>query len=267
MATNTDGTWPERGAAWHFTAAPMFYQRPWFFVACVVAALAAIGGAWRLHLRRIRGEMSILLAERARVAREIHDTLLQGLFGVALRCDAIAAEVGTTAPHVRDHFLTLRQEVARHVREARQSILGLRSPALQDAGLAAALRTTGEQLTAGTALRFVFLPDGVPQPCPDGADEQLLRIGQEAIANAVRHAQATTVTAELRYGANEIVLHVTDDGRGVDQDAAARAGGLGLASMRERARAAGGTMHFRSAIGQGTRVEVTVPYARIDTAA
>jgi signal transduction histidine kinase/ligand-binding sensor domain-containing protein len=267
MATSTDGTWPARGAAWDFAVAPMFYQTTWFLAACVLGVVGAITAAWRLHLRRVRAEMSILLAERARVAREIHDTLLQGLFGVALRCDAIAAEVGDSAPQVRSHFLTMRRDVAQYVREARQSILGLRSPTLQDLGLASALRATGEQLSAAAPVRFAFAERGEPRACPPAAEEQILRIGQEAIANAVRHARATAVSVELRYDTDGVVLSVADDGRGIDVDIAPGAGGLGLASMRERALAAGGLMHIVSVRGEGTRVEVRVPYAHGHVAA
>ena len=216
MATSTDGTWPARAAGWDFAVAPMFYQTPWFLAACVLGVVGAIAAVWRLHLRRVRAEMSILLAERARLAREIHDTLLQGLFGVALRCDAIAAEVGDSAPQVRSHFLTMRRDVAQYVREARQSILGLRSPALQDLGLASAIRATGEQLSAAAPVRFVFTERGEPRACPPAAEEQILRIGQEAIANAVRHARATAVSVELRYDADGVVLSIVDDGRGID---------------------------------------------------
>jgi signal transduction histidine kinase/ligand-binding sensor domain-containing protein len=267
MATDTDGTWPDRAAVWAFDAAPMFYQTAWFMAACVLSLLGAVAAAWRMHLRRVRAEMSILLAERARMAREIHDTLLQGLFGVALRCDAIAADVEASAPQVSRQFLDLRRGVEQYVREARQSILGLRSPALQDLGLAAALRATGEQLTAGSPVRFTFEATGTWRPCLPHAEEHLLRIGQEALTNAVRHAHSSTVRAELHYRADGLVLQVCDDGQGVDPEVAARAGGLGLASMRERAQAAGGSVHIRSAAGQGTRVEVKLPYERRHAAA
>jgi signal transduction histidine kinase/ligand-binding sensor domain-containing protein len=267
MATNTDGTWPDRAASWGFAVEPMFYQTTWFYAASVAGVLGLVALVWRLHVGRVRAEMSILLAERARVAREIHDTLLQGLFGVALRCDAIAAEVETTAPQLSAHFTELRHGVEQYVREARQSILGLRSPALERLGLATALRSTGEQLTAGTPVRFVFESTGPRRACRPDLEEHLLRIGQEAITNAVRHAHATAVRAELRYASDGIVLRVSDDGRGVDPGQAERAGALGLAGMRERARAAGGVVRIESAAGRGTSVEVRVPYERTSAAA
>jgi signal transduction histidine kinase len=262
MATRTDGTWPAQAATWAFEAEPMFYQTTWFRATCVAVALGLVVMAWRLHLRRVRAEMTILLAERARVAREIHDTLLQGLFGVALRCDAIAAQVERSAPQVSAHFLDMRQGVERYVREARQSIMGLRSPALQHMGLEAALRSTGEQLTGGSRVRFEFIASGPARPCRADFQEHLLRIGQEAISNAVRHARPSVVRAELRYDAEDVVLEVTDDGRGVDMDEATRAGGLGLQSMRERAHAAGGALHIGRGSGGGTRIEARVPYGR-----
>ncbi|MCC7243696.1 MAG: hypothetical protein IT180_17375 [Acidobacteria bacterium] len=267
MATNTDGTWPARAAAWSFGVEPMLYQTHWFLVACTLLVLGSVTMGWRLHLRRLRAEMAILFAERARLAREIHDTLLQGLFGVALRCDAIAADVEHDAPRVSTQFMEIRRSVEDYVMEARQSILGLRSPALQRLGLAAALRATGEHLTSGTPVSFSFESKGQRQRCHSDAEEHLLRIGREAITNAVRHAHATSVQAELHYGGDGILLQISDDGRGVDEAAAEHTNGLGLASMRERARAAGGAVAVYSRAGLGTRVEVRVPYGSTDAAA
>jgi signal transduction histidine kinase len=266
MATNTDGTWPEHAASWTFAAEPMFYQTVWFRVVCLSTVVGLLAITWRLHLRRVRAEMAILLAERARVAREIHDTLLQGLFGVALRCDAIAAEVHANAPQVSSQLLDMRRGVEQYVREARQSILGLRSPVLQDLGLATALKTTGEQLAAGSHVRFEFASAGRCRASDAYTEEQLLRIGQEAIVNAVRHAHATAVRAELRYRADDIVLVVADDGKGLSVDSI-QGDGLGLASMRDRARATGGRVEINSQAGHGTRIEVTVPYGPSDAAA
>lgn len=260
MATNTDGTWPDEAALWTFTVHPMFYQTRTFLALTVLAILGVVALVWRLHLQRVRNEMSILLAERARLAREIHDTLLQGLFGVALRCDAIAAEAASTAPHLQSQMLDLRHGVEQYVREARQSILGLRSPALDQLGLAEALRTTGERLTAGTSMTFAFEVVGRARRCPAAAEEHLLRIGQEAITNAVRHARADTVGAVLRYTSDEIQLQVSDSGQGFDLVAASRCTGLGLENIRVRAAAAGGVVRIDSRAGQGTFIDVTVPY-------
>ena len=260
MAANTDGTWPAHATLWTFAVLPMFYQTRTFMALAVLAALGVVALVWRLHLKRVRNEMSILLAERARLAREMHDTLLQGLFGVALRCDAIAAEAEATAPHLQSHLLDLRRGVEQYVREARQSILALRSPALDRLGLAGALRTTGERLTAGTPMTFAFEVVGRARRCPAVAEEHLLRIGQEAITNAVRHAGAATVGATLRYSNDGIQLQVSDSGQGFDVRTACRTSGLGLENIRERAAAAGGVVHIHSLAGQGTQIDVKVPY-------
>ncbi len=260
MATNTDGTWPAQPTLWTFSVQPMFYQTRTFLALTVLATLGIVALVWRLHLKRVRNEMSILLAERARLAREIHDTLLQGLFGVALRCDAIAAEAEATSPQIQSHLLDLRRGVEQYVREARQSILGLRSPTLDSLGLADALRTTGERLTAGTQMTFAFEVVGRARRCPAVAEEHLLRIGQEAITNAVRHARAATVGATLRYSSDGIQLKVSDSGQGFDVGTACGNNGLGLENIRERAAAAGGIVHIHSQAGRGTHVEVKVPY-------
>jgi signal transduction histidine kinase len=113
----------------------------------------------------------------------------------------------------------------------------------------------------------VFESFGRRRSCRPDSEEHLLRIGQEAITNAVRHARPTAVRAELRYVNDGIVLRVSDDGRGIEPGDEERAGGLGLASMRERARAAGGDVRIHSTVGRGTTVEVKVPYERSSVAA
>ena len=182
------------------------------------------------------------------------------LFRSALRCDAIAAEAEATSPQIQSHLLDLRRGVEQYVREARQSILGLRSPTLDSLGLADALRTTGERLTAGTQMTFAFEVVGRARRCPAVAEEHLLRIGQEAITNAVRHARAATVGATLRYSSDGIQLQVSDSGQGFDVGTACGNNGLGLENIRERAAAAGGIVQIHSQAGRGTHVEVKVPY-------
>ena len=131
---------------------------------------------------------------------------------------------------------------------------------LDSLGLAGALRETGERLTAGTQTTFTFEVVGRARRCPAVAEEHLLRIGQEAITNAVRHAKADTVGAVLRYTSDEIQLQVSDSGQGFDVVAASCTSGLGLENIRERAAAAGGVVRIRSRAGHGTHIDVTVPY-------
>ena len=261
MSTRSDGAWDEPGAAWAFTIRPMFYQTPGFMVACAIGVALVVGGGWRLHLRRIRKEFSLLIGERARFSREIHDTLLQSLFGVAVQCDAMAHELGVVAPHLQQRFARVRREVEEDIREARQSIWNLRSPRLEGHTLVDALREIGENATASTSVSFAFSTAGLPGPPAPDVDEQLLRIGREAVSNAVRHAHASAVRMELVFDAGRTVLRVRDDGIGFDAAAPRANDHFGLASMQERADSVGGNFRLESPAGQGTVVEVSVPHA------
>ena len=261
MASKIDGTWDEPGEMWAFTIRPMFYQTTGFMVACAIGMVFAVGGAWRLHLRRVRREFSLLIGERARLSREIHDTLLQSLFGVALQCDAMARDLSQSAPHLKDQFTRMRHDVEGDIREARQSIWNLRSPRLETNSLGAALREVGEHATASTQATFAFELSGSPRQSNPDIDAQLLRIGREAVSNAVRHARATNIRMQLSYTDREIVLSVRDDGVGFDVSSANGNGHYGLTSMQERAEAAGGSFKLESHPGAGTLIEAVAPHA------
>ena len=155
-----DGTFVEPASAWPFVIEPMFYQTVWFLTVSAIAVVLGVGGVWRLHVLSVRKQFSLLLGERARLSREIHDTLLQSLFGFALQCDAIASAVAVAAPDLKTQFMRMRLDVEEDIREARQSIWNLRSPKLESHGLVDALRDMGEHVTAPTKLAFSFAVTG-----------------------------------------------------------------------------------------------------------
>ncbi len=260
MATGPDGTFTGTPVAWRFEIRPAFYQT-WAFATMSTLALGvAIGGAWRLHVRRMRHQFSLLLGERARLSREVHDTLLQSMFGFALQCDALAEEAAASAPALRSRLASLRQQVEADIREARQSIWNLRSPSLVEHDLPSALRAVGDQAAASGRLRVTVEVAGAVRRAAPEIEEQLLRIGREALSNSLRHAQATHVRVGLEYGTRHIRLTVSDDGRGFDVANVADANEhLGLTSMRERAEAVQGTLALESRPAAGTTVTATIP--------
>ncbi len=260
VARTSDGVWPEEGATLAFSVPPRFYQTIWFRSSGVVALFALVAAIWRLHLRGVRKQFLVLLAERTRLSREIHDTVLQGLCGIGLQCDVIAHDPAVTAPAIRDRLLRLRDQAEEYAREARQSVLDLRSPKLDRCDLAEVLRQSGTRAIAGTDVRLDVSVTGVPFEGSSTANEQLLRITQEAIANSVRHGQATEVRIDLVYGDASLLLKVSDNGEGFEPDAVrTNDGHYGLTNMKERAEGVKGTLTIRSHPGGGTDLEVIVP--------
>jgi signal transduction histidine kinase len=260
QADNNEGSWGPP-AALEFSIAPVFYQTRWFIATSIAALAASIWGAWQMRLHRVRKEFALILGERARLSREIHDTLLQSLVGIALQCDVIAGDVDGSGGAAKAQLLRMRKQVEEYIREARQSIWDLRSPKLEQHQLAEALRDVGERAAAGTGVEFEFIVSGVPHRCSPKLEEQLMRIGQEAVVNAVRHAQASRVRMELRYEQESVALQVSDDGCGFDAESAIEEarGHYGLTTMRERAAALGAMLRIESSRGRGTEIETVVP--------
>jgi signal transduction histidine kinase len=192
----------------------------------------------------------------------LHDTLLQSLVGVALQFDALANDPSfTTSESQRREFVRLRRRVEGYIREARQSIADLRSPRIETHDLATALREAGEREIDGRPISLSFRQRGTPGAVPAGLEEQLLKIGREAIVNAARHSQADCISVELESSKNVLTLRVTDNGKGFDPGTAATDGArhYGLTGMRERAEDIGGHLSIESTQGRGTCVEATVP--------
>jgi signal transduction histidine kinase len=178
--------------------------------------------------------------------------------GVALLFMVISDHLHASPVLARDRLDRLRKLVEHYICETRQSIWDLRSPALDAADLASALKTAGEAITAAKAVRFEMTVKGKPFTSSPKIEEQLLRIGREAMSNAVRHAGPTRVTLDLTYEEDAIALRVADDGSGFDIDNPAFAADThwGLASMRERAQQIHAELRLNSAPGRGTELTV-----------
>lgn len=205
-----------------------------------------------------RSRQAAVLEERNRMARDIHDTLAQGFTGILAQLavveDALAkGEVSAAGQHLRH-----AGELARHsLGEARRSVLALRSQALAGGDLPTALNCVIKQVTPGTGLRAALRVEGRPRPLPADRAEHLLRIGQEALTNTLRHARASRFAARLIYHPNEILLELSDNGRGFKP--ATSSPGLGLAGMKERVEQMGGRLTIRSTSGEGTGIFVALP--------
>jgi signal transduction histidine kinase len=154
------------------------------------------------------------------------------------------------------------------IREARQSILDLRSPVVSSQDLAASIRRTVDRQTRGTGVAFELSVTGTPRSCGPRVDQQLLRIAQEAVANAIRHARATHIRLDLSYDAAVVTLRVADNGRGFDpaEPTFAPEDHWGLANMKERADQIGAQFRLVSSPGAGTEIEIVVPIPPVVTA-
>ena len=261
QASDSGGAWSAPEARWPFTLQPAFHQTFWFYGSCGVLLMLAVWGVAHTRVWILNRQFAATLAERTRLSREIHDTMLQSLVGIALQVQGIARRCGPQAPEQQSQLVALRREVEQHIREARQAILNLRSPMLEEADLATALAEIGRRTVEGPT-RVEVAADRIDGLAPD-TEAELLRIGQEAITNAARHADATRIEVHLRQEPGLVLLRVTDDGRGFDVDRmrSAPAGHYGLTGMQERAARAGGSLTVRSS-SRGTFVEAIVPRDR-----
>ena len=260
QAANNDGVWNNEGAALPFTLRPHFYQTIWFYLLLVAIAAALVFLVLRLRLLRAEREFRAVLAERNRIAREVHDTLAQGYVGVSVQLEVLSELLrnNKTAAAIK-HLDTARQNVREGLAEARQSIWALRS---QDSGentLPVRLRRATEQAN-GHGVEAAFSLYGAYRHMSADTEREFLRVGQEAIHNVKKHAGASHLAVQLEYGPAEVALVVRDDGRGfeINDGAASPPGHYGLTGMRERAQAIGGTLELSSEPGSGTTVRLQV---------
>jgi len=246
---------------------PHYYEKAWFLWLCAASFLVAFYGLYLLRLRQIRGRFSLVLEERARMAREIHDTLAQGFFGISSQLDALALKMtGDNEPFSRKKDLAqkldLAQRMARHsLTEARRSVMDLRASELTDRDLPSALQAAARHWAAGSSTAVEIQITGAHPNVPEDVEQNVLRIAQEAVTNALKHAGAKTVWIDLYLGPRTLQLVVRDDGRGFELSGVfvLVGGHFGLLGMRERAERLGGNLEVSSEPGAGTEVRVSVP--------
>ncbi len=244
-----------------FEVLPAFYETMWFRMLCVLAVIAVGWAIYHLRLRQERYRFAVVLEERARLAREIHDTLAQAFVGIASQLDALAMLMPQDNSKARQ-FLDVARKMARHsLTEARRSVMDLRAAVLEGRDLAAALNSGAQMWTAGSGVEVEVDISGDSKVLPHEMEQHLLRIAQEAVTNVLKHADASRICVKLHMEARKLYLRVADNGKGFEQqDVFSLQGGhFGLQGMRERAERLGGELHLASHPGEGTQVEVTVP--------
>jgi two-component system NarL family sensor kinase len=198
--------------------------------------------------------------ERNRLAREIHDTLAQGLTGIALQLETADAllESRSDRGQVQQVIQNALEQARANLEEARRSVLDLRAAPLEGRRLPEALEEYVSNLPHPKELKIVFRATGANRPLPARVESGLYRISQEALANAIDHSRATEILVEISIAPDEVVLSVSDNGAGFDPEQI-QPGRYGLMGLNERSRLLGGRMDIKSERGEGTRVEVRLP--------
>jgi signal transduction histidine kinase/ligand-binding sensor domain-containing protein len=257
QAANEDGIWNETGAEVAFAIKPRFYRTLWFSGLATLLLIGIIFAIYRMRVRAIRSRFNAILAERTRIAREIHDTLAQGFVGVSVQLELTAhllaqSRVGEASQQVD----RTRDLVREGLVDARRSIWDLRATGT----LPLRLTRLVEQ-SATEHLKTNIDIGGTYRALSPSLENEVLRVAQEALANAVRHSGAARVALDLRYHPNELTLTVCDNGIGfqaTDTTLPAK-GHFGLQGMRERADQIGGTLNVESSPENGTKVRLSVP--------
>lgn len=270
IACNNDGVWNDTGAMLHFDVQPAFDQTITFRLLCGLAVLAALWLLYLLRLRqataRIHQRLEARLEERERIARELHDTLLQSFQGLLLRFQAASNLLPGRPDDAKKKLDCAIGQTSRAIVEGRGAVQGLRSSAAISNDLGDAIRTLGDELSASAtgikAPSFQVIVEGESRILHPVVRDEVYRIAAEGMRNAFRHAESSQVEVEIRYDAIRLRLRVRDNGRGFDPhllDDGERAGHWGLQGMRERAGLIGGDFEIWSDVGSGTEVELTLP--------
>jgi signal transduction histidine kinase len=270
MASNNDGVWNEAGAAWNFSITPAYYQTTWFLGLCVLAAAGLTWLLYRLRLRQVTARLNLRMEERVnertRLARDLHDTLLQSFQGVLLNFHAVTFALPDRPAEARKALESAIEQAREAVAEGRDAVQGLRSSVVVKNDLARAITTFGEGLASDQNGRqppdFRVLVEGASRDLAPLVRDELYRIAGEALRNAFRHAGARRVEVEIHYDTRRLRMRVRDDGKGIDArvlSAGGRSGHHGLPGMRERAELVGGNLAVWSELDSGTEIELTIP--------
>jgi len=266
IACNNDGVWNEAGASWSFSVAPYLYETAWFRVLCAVMGACLVWTLYRMRLRQITMRVNLRyeerLAERGRIARELHDTLLQSFQGLMLRLQTVEDLLPLRPAEAKQVLETTLERADEAIAEGRDAVQDLRGSTVATNDLAHSLRSFGQDLSTRTSTAFQMIVEGTPRDLHPILRDEVYRIGREALQNAFRHARASHVEAEITYEPKFFRLRIRDDGQGIEPqilDTGERRGHWGLPGMRERAEQIGARLDVWSRASAGTEIELSVP--------
>ncbi|HSU60678.1 MAG TPA: two-component regulator propeller domain-containing protein [Bryobacteraceae bacterium] len=258
LACNNDGFWNESGAALAFRLEPHFYQTYWFDALMLVGLALVAWSGYRWRVRQVEAQFDAVLQERNRIAREIHDTLAQGFAGVSVQLELVSRLLASSADAAREHLDQARVLVRRSLADARSSIWELRLQSAEREDLAARLSKMANQVTGSGPAKLELQIRGAYRPLAPKVENELLKIAQEALTNAVRHANAERINLELAFDAGKLRMTIADNGQGFAgvPNSSGPDGHFGLRGMRERAEEIDAELKVQTAAGKGTVISV-----------
>ena len=263
IASNCDGLWNGSEAAIGFEVEPTLWQTWWFRLACVFCAGLATLAVYRVRMHQLTQLLNVRfeerLAERTRIAQELHDTFLQGLLSVSMQLQVAVDQLPDNSPAraTMNHVLEVMGPV---IEEGRNTIRGLRSSIENPNDLTSSLSRIPQEL-GKPGVDFHVVVEGAPLPLRPAVRDEVYHIGREALVNAFRHSGANSIDLHLEYAPSQLRILVHDDGRGIDPQVlhSGRDGNRGLSGMRERAEKIGARVKILSRAGGGTEVEFRLP--------
>jgi len=264
-ARNPDGAWSGQDAVFEFRVDAQPWQTWWFWFGMALAGAAAAWGLYRWRLKqatgRLRDRFEERLAERTRIAQELHDTLLQGFLSASMQLHVAFDQMPPESPS-KPPVNRILNLMARVIEEGRNAVTGLRQAGVGGAtDLGQAFSVVGQEHAVNEEIGFRVVMTGGTRPLHPLVRDEVYRIGREAIVNAFRHSGASDIEAGVEYSARQLRVIVRDNGVGIDANVlqAGRDGHWGLPGMRERAERIGARLHLRSSATAGTEVELSVP--------
>jgi signal transduction histidine kinase/ligand-binding sensor domain-containing protein len=260
QAANNDGLWNEAGAQFAFYVQPPFYRKLWFLLLSLLLVAAVVFFLYRLRVRRLQSQFQAVLAERNRVAREIHDTLAQSFVGVSVQLELTAQLLAQSQISAANTQIdTTRKYVKEGLEEARRSIWNLRAITAQHTLPTRLTHLAEKSATKQLAIRVNI--GGTYRPLTPALEDEILRIAQESLTNVARHANATHASVDMHYDSSRLTLIVSDNGRGfktVDNSLPSK-GHFGLQGIHERAAQINAQLTIESSQGKGTTIKLDAP--------
>jgi ligand-binding sensor domain-containing protein/signal transduction histidine kinase len=271
QGSNCDGVWNEEGVSLRILITPPWWRTNWFQGICAAAVLFLLWGAYQLRVRQLHQQFGMTLearvGERTRIARDLHDTLLQSFHGVLLYLQTVSNELPTG--NTKEKLDSVIAQAEQAIVEGRGAVQGLRASTIERNDLALAIRTLGEELAAADTRsrrpEFTVQMEGAPRNLHPIVRDEVYRITGEAMRNAFRHADAKRIEVEIHYDPRQLRARVRDNGKGIDRHLISgdgRQGHFGLRGMRERAKLIAGKLTVWSDLDSGTEVELSIPAAR-----